>query len=85
MVEEDGETPIIIDNGSGYIKAGVGGERGPRSVFPSIIGHYKFQEYIGGGKDYFVGAEAEEKRGMLDLNYPIDRGEIKNNLGSYIH
>ena len=78
MVEEDGEIPIIIDNGSGYIKAGVGGEGGPRSVFPSIIGHYKFQEYIGGGKDYFVGAEAEEKRGMLDLNYPIDRGEIKD-------
>ena len=78
MVEEDGEIPIIIDNGSGYIKAGVGGEEGPRSVFPSIIGHYKFQKYIGGEKDYYVGAEAEEKRGMLDLNYPIDRGEIKN-------
>ena len=80
MVEEDGETHIIIDNGSGYIKASLSGEEEPRAVFPSIIGHYnyKFQKHIGGEKDYFFGAEAEEKRGMLDLNYPIDRGEIKN-------
>lgn len=30
--------PVIIDNGSGLIKAGFAGDDAPRSVFPSIIG-----------------------------------------------
>ena len=40
MIEEDSENKpnIIIDNGSGYIKAGFSGEEGPRSVFPSKVG-----------------------------------------------
>jgi actin-related protein len=29
---------IIIDNGSGMIKAGYAGEEAPRAVFPSIVG-----------------------------------------------
>jgi actin len=29
---------IIIDNGSGMIKAGFAGDEAPRAVFPSIVG-----------------------------------------------
>ena len=45
---------IILDNGSGYIKCGFGGEEGPRCVLPTIIGYPKYksfnteEEYIGG-------------------------------------
>jgi len=32
---------IIIDNGSGMMKAGFAGEEGPRAVFPTIVGRPK--------------------------------------------
>lgn len=36
---EDGEDKpnVIIDNGTGYVKAGFSGEEGPRAVFPAIV------------------------------------------------
>ena len=33
--------PIVIDNGSGMMKAGFGGDDAPRAVFPTIIGRPK--------------------------------------------
>ena len=33
---------IIIDNGSGMIKAGFAGEDAPRAEFPSIVGRPKY-------------------------------------------
>ena len=30
--------PMIVDNGSGMVKAGWAGDDSPRAVFPSIIG-----------------------------------------------
>ena len=58
---------LIIDNGSGYCKAGFSGEEGPRAVFPCIVGRPKVPGIMVGSeqKDYFVGAQAEEKRGIL--------------------
>ena len=32
---------VIIDNGSGMVKAGFAGEDAPRAVFPSIVGRPK--------------------------------------------
>jgi actin-related protein len=32
---------IIIDNGSGMVKAGFAGEDAPRTVFPAIVGRPK--------------------------------------------
>lgn len=32
---------IIIDNGSGMVKAGFAGEDAPRAVFPAIVGRPK--------------------------------------------
>ena len=34
---------IIIDNGSGYIKAGLSDEEGARAVFPTIVGYQKVE------------------------------------------
>lgn len=34
----DGAKNIVIDNGSGVIKAGFAGEKQPSCIFPSIIG-----------------------------------------------
>ena len=68
---EDGESKphIIIDNGTGYCKAGLSGEEGPRAVFPACVGYPKYASGMVGGdkKEFFVGADAEAKRGVLKL------------------
>ena len=78
--EEDYEQMpnIIIDNGSGYCKAGFSGEEGPRAVFPAIVGRPKNPGIMVGAekKDFFVGLQAEEKRGILHLAYPIEHGIV---------
>ena len=78
MAEDEGKANIIIDNGSGYCKAGFSGEEGPRAVFPAIVGRPKNPGIMVGAekKDYFVGLQAEEKRGILHLSYPIEHGIV---------
>ena len=78
MAEDEGKANIIIDNGSGYCKAGFSGEEGPRAVFPAIVGRPKNPGIMVGAekKDFFVGLQAEEKRGILHLAYPIEHGIV---------
>mmetsp|Transcript_35840 Transcript_35840/g.37224 ORF Transcript_35840/g.37224 Transcript_35840/m.37224 type:complete len:378 (-) Transcript_35840:71-1204(-) len=71
---------IILDNGSGYTKAGFSGQDAPVAVFPCIIGRPKNKSNMVGTekKDYYVGSQADEKRGVLILNYPIEHGIVTN-------
>jgi actin beta/gamma 1 len=39
MTEEN--PTVVIDNGSGMVKAGIAGEEAPRAVFPAIVGRPK--------------------------------------------
>ena len=76
----EGQPNVIIDNGTGYTKAGFSGEEGPRAVFPAVVGRPKSAGIMVGTekKDFYVGQQAEEKRGVLHLSYPIADGIVNN-------
>lgn len=76
----EGPAAVVIDNGSGNIKAGLAGDDAPKSVFPSVVAYPKYEEaMVGmGHKETLVGDEAQGMRGVMKLNYPIDHGIVNN-------
>ena len=74
--------PLVIDNGTGLSKNGYAGEDQPRTVFPTLVGYPKYQgimsdvdHYV---REYYVGEEAMNLRGVLKLMYPLEHGSVKD-------
>ena len=76
----DSQIHCVIDNGSGYMKAGFSGEEAPKIMFPTMVGKTKVEGiYVGDEKkESIIGSEAEKKFGILDISYPIQGGTIVN-------
>jgi centractin len=72
--------PIVIDNGSGTIRAGFAGEEIPSCYFPSFVGRPKHPRVMAGGLegDSFIGSRAQELRGLLKIRYPLEHGIVTN-------
>ncbi len=80
QVENEAIQSIVVDNGSGMVKAGLSGNDAPTIVFPSIIGTPLYPGVmIGmGQKAEYLGDEAQAKRGVLNIRYPIEHGIVQN-------
>ncbi|XP_022117668.1 alpha-centractin [Pieris rapae] len=70
--------PVVIDNGSGVIKAGFAGDQIPKCRFPNYIGRPKHIRVMAGALEgeLFVGPRAEEHRGLLSIKYPMEHGIV---------
>ncbi|XP_039522114.1 uncharacterized protein LOC120475491 isoform X2 [Pimephales promelas] len=76
----DYQTAIVLDSGSGLIKAGFADQDLPTTVFPTVIGRPKYEEVLSGSVDraVYIGHDAQHMRGVLALKYPIRNGIVRN-------
>ena len=76
--------PIVLDQGTGFVKIGRAGTNFPDHTFPSMVGRpiLRAEERTVEGdleiKDIMCGDEAAAMRSMLQISYPMENGIIKN-------
>jgi len=74
--------PIVCDNGTGYVKVGFAGENFPSHIFPSMVGRpiMRYEEDAKNVelKDIMVGEMCAKYRSMLEINYPVENGIVKD-------
>eukprot|EP00949_MAST-11_sp_MAST-11-sp1_P000045 g45.t1 len=75
---------VVCDNGTGFVKCGYAGENFPRHMFPSLVGKPTLRAEdadLDGDidiKDVMCGDEAAAVRHALEINYPVEKGIVKN-------
>jgi actin-related protein 2 len=74
---------LVVDNGTGFVKAGFSPNHFPTASFPSMVGRpiLRSEERDSGKakiKDIMVGDECQEHRHMLQITYPVDKGIVRS-------
>jgi len=73
---------VVCDNGTGFVKCGFAGTNFPSHIFPSMVGRPMLRSSTKVGdieiKDVMIGEEASKLRSMLEVNYPMDNGTVRN-------
>uniref|UniRef100_A0A0X3P7P7 Alpha-centractin n=2 Tax=Schistocephalus solidus TaxID=70667 RepID=A0A0X3P7P7_SCHSO len=72
--------PVVVDLGTGVLKAGFAGDQTPKYHFPNFIGRPKHVRVMAGAieGDDFIGPRAEEHRGLLSIRYPVEHGIVRD-------
>lgn len=79
MADSLHNAPIVLDNGSGTIRAGFAGDDLPKCYFPSFVGRPKHLRVLAGALEgeVFIGQKAAtELRGLLKIRYPLEHGIV---------
>ncbi|XP_044009682.1 actin-related protein 2 isoform X3 [Aphidius gifuensis] len=87
-MDDKGRKVIVCDNGTGFVKCGYAGANFPAHIFPSIVGRPIIRAVNKIGdidvKDVFnmpdlmIGDEASKLRSLLEINYPMQNGIVRN-------
>ena len=79
--------PVVIDNGTGTIKAGFAGGDKPRVVFSSAVGRTKHMRIMPGGalegSDVYLGNKLIEHKGAFKITYPMEHGVVVDWRGRF--
>ncbi len=77
--------PIIIDIGSGEIKAGFSGEEKPKVTFNNYFGEPKYKKIIRTFEneskektEQYIGEDCDKYLGLIKLRYPVIHGSFEN-------
>uniref|UniRef100_A0A2R9B9C3 Actin-related protein 2 n=1 Tax=Pan paniscus TaxID=9597 RepID=A0A2R9B9C3_PANPA len=81
-MDSQGRKVVVCDNGTGFVKCGYAGSNFPEHIFPALVGRSIIISTTKVGnieiKDLMVGDEASELRSMLEVNYPMENGIVRN-------
>ncbi|RNC50682.1 actin-like protein, partial [Trypanosoma cruzi] len=71
---------VVVDVGSSTTRLGFGGEEAPRVVAPTVVGTPYNSGMLGSllqhHGDTFAGDAAWERRGLLELSYPVQSRRV---------
>lgn len=81
-MDSQGRKVVVCDNGTGFVKCGYAGSNFPAHIFPSLVGRpiLRSSQKVGDIeiKDLMIGDEASQLRSMLEVNYPMENGIVRN-------
>lgn len=81
-MDSQGKKIVVCDNGTGFVKCGFAGANFPAHIFPSLVGRPVIRATTQVGdiqiKDLMVGDDASKLRSMLEVNYPMENGIVRN-------
>ncbi|XP_018336114.1 actin-related protein 2 isoform X2 [Agrilus planipennis] len=81
-MDSKGRKVIVCDNGTGFVKCGYAGSNFPAFVIPSMVGRPIIRAVNKIGdieiKDLMVGDEASALHSLLEVDYPMENGIVRN-------